>query len=125
MAGSDKKDNGFTDLQPVPTILSVSQRQLKRNISTLGLIGVGLEILNGWISISSTIVIGLAQGGTVTILYGFIAATVANLLIALTLAEMSSSYPSAGGQYVWSSILAPTKCRRAVSFVTGCLSISA
>ena len=47
---------------------------------------------------SSTIVVGLTQGGTVVVLYGLMLTSVINVFLALTLGEMSSAYPSAGGQ---------------------------
>jgi len=45
---------------------------LKRNIGVLGIIGIGLSIVNGWVAMSSTIVIGLGSGGTAVILFGVI-----------------------------------------------------
>ncbi|GFZ44947.1 hypothetical protein JCM24511_02673 [Saitozyma sp. JCM 24511] len=55
---------------------------------------------------SSTIVIGLAHGGTAVVLYGLNFTSAINVCLALTLGEMAAAYPAAGGQYVWSSILA-------------------
>lgn len=49
-------------------------------------------------AMSSTIVIGLAQGGTVTILYGLMGIAIINLCVALSIGEVASAYPSAGGQ---------------------------
>jgi choline transport protein len=45
---------------------------LKRNIGVMGIIGIGLSIVNGWVAMSSTIVIGLGSGGTAVILFGVI-----------------------------------------------------
>ncbi|KAK4684943.1 choline transport protein, partial [Tremellales sp. Uapishka_1] len=98
---------------------------LKKNMSMLAIIGFGLEVSNGWSGISGTLLVGLEQGGAVTILYGLMFTGIMNLFIAMTLAELSSAMPSAGGQYVWSSILAPAKYRKQVSFTTGCISIFA
>jgi choline transport protein len=68
---------------------------------------------------SSTIVIGLGQGGTPVIIYGLIGTSLINVFIAATLAELSAAWPTAGGQYVWSSILASPKWRRSISFTVG------
>ncbi|KAL8283778.1 hypothetical protein RQP46_005210 [Phenoliferia psychrophenolica] len=67
----------------------------------------------------STIVLGLSQGGTVTVLYGLIGIAIINVFLALSLGELASAYPSAGGQYVWSACLAGPRSRRAVSFAVG------
>ncbi|KAL1407660.1 hypothetical protein Q8F55_007093 [Vanrija albida] len=80
---------------------------LKRNIGTLGIIGLGLSIVNGWVAMSSTIVIGLGQGGAPLILYGLIGTSAINGCVIATVAELAAAYPTAGGQYVWSAILAP------------------
>lgn len=110
---------GSQVLQATPSLAPGARQEtaLKRNISTLALIGLGIEssyrpralsgakliplahtVLNGWMSIGSTVAIGLAQGGTVTVLYGFIWMTIINVFLAATLAEMASAMPSAGGQ---------------------------
>ncbi|GMK55521.1 hypothetical protein CspeluHIS016_0205770 [Cutaneotrichosporon spelunceum] len=78
---------------------------LKRSIGLVGIIGLGLSIVNGWVAMSSTIVIGLGQGGAPLILYGIIGTTAVNVFLILTIAELASAYPTAGGQYVWSAIL--------------------
>ncbi|GAA5855727.1 hypothetical protein JCM8547_001660 [Rhodosporidiobolus lusitaniae] len=117
----------LVDLQPVSSRSSTVKGggHIQRNISALGLVGVSLEILNGWMSISSSIIIGLSQGGTVVVLYGLIGLTLVNLCIAGTLAEMASAVPTAGGQYVWSALFSPKSTRRAVSFATGFVSLFA
>lgn len=53
------------------------------------------------------------------VLYGLIFTSLINVFLALTLGEMASAYPSAGGQYVWTSILAKPRYKRALSFVVG------
>lgn len=116
----------------------VSPHSLRRNISALGIIGLGMSICNGyapsgvgahtvadcrcsrWAAMSSTIVLGLSQGGTVVVLYGLIAIAIINVFLALNLGELASAYPTAGGQYVWSAILAKgQRTRRIVSFAVG------
>lgn len=78
---------------------------LKRNIGPVGIVGLGLSIVNGWVAMSSTIVIGLGQGGTPIILYGLIGTSLVNAFVISTIAELAAAYPTAGGQYVWSAIL--------------------
>lgn len=41
------------------------------------------------------------NGGPVSAVYGWILVSVANLLVGLSLAEIASSYPIAGGPYFW------------------------
>ncbi|GAA5908776.1 hypothetical protein JCM6882_008204 [Rhodosporidiobolus microsporus] len=99
--------------------------RIRRNISMLSLVGCSIEIMNGWVAISSAMVIGLAQGGTAAILYGLVFMTAINLFIGSTLGEMASTWPSAGGQYVWAAVLAPPQHRRLISYFTGFVSFAA
>lgn len=45
------------------------------------------------------------------------------IAVALSLAEMSSIYPTAGGQYHWVAGLAPPKYRKTASWFTGWISV--
>lgn len=45
------------------------------------------------------------------------------IAIAFSLAEMSSIYPTAGGQYHWVAALAPPQNRKAASWFTGWISV--
>jgi choline transport protein len=103
--------------------LAPAEPTLKRSIGLVGIIGLGLSIVNGWVAMSSTIVIGLGQGGAPLILYGILGTTAVNVFLILTIAELASAYPTAGGQYVWSAILSKLSSssggRYPLSFVVG------
>ncbi|KAK4861972.1 hypothetical protein LT330_003110 [Penicillium expansum] len=57
--------------------------------------------------------------GPVTVIYGTIVASVVYFMVALSLAELASVYPTAGGQYHFASILAPAGWSRSVSYACG------
>ncbi|GAA5916874.1 hypothetical protein JCM5296_000735, partial [Sporobolomyces johnsonii] len=116
----EEKDAISTTARPAsaPVATPTPPETLKRNITALGIVGVGMSVCNGWAAMSSTIVVGLSQGGTIVVLYGLIGVAIVNTFLALSLGEMASAYPSAGGQYVWSAILAGPKTKRALSFAT-------
>lgn len=97
--------HGGDESKVVPHATPATEGTLKRNIGPIGIIGLGLSIVNGWVAMSSTIVIGLGQGGTPVILYGLIGTSLINALVISTIAELAAAYPTAGGQYVWSAIL--------------------
>lgn len=84
----------------------------ERNLGTFKIICGGWNICNSWAGIAGTLAIGIAQGGTVLLLYGIIITLVAVGCCTATLAELASVYPTAGGQYHWTSILSPTKASR-------------
>jgi choline transport protein len=64
------------------------------------------------VGIVGTLAIGISEGGTILLLYGIIIMLIFGGCCATTLAELSSVYPTAGGQYHWTSILSPKKYSR-------------
>ncbi|WDK14626.1 hypothetical protein CGRA01v4_05907 [Colletotrichum graminicola] len=91
----------------------------KRDIGLLGIVGLGWNITNSWSAISATLVISITSGGPVTLLYGIILIFVLGSACALSMAEIASVYPTAGGQYHWTSILAPRHVSRGLSYCCG------
>jgi choline transport protein len=86
--------------------------QTKRDLSLISIIALGWNICNSWAAIGATMSLSIASGGSVTLLYGLLLIVVLNGSAAATLAEIASVYPTAGGQYHWTSILAPKKWSR-------------
>ncbi|KIW37309.1 hypothetical protein, variant [Exophiala oligosperma] len=91
----------------------------ERDIGPLDIICVGWNICNSWIGLAATIALTIAQGGSVTLIYGVIVCFVMVGCSGLTLAELASVYPTAGGQYHWTSILTPAKPARILSYACG------
>lgn len=83
-----------------------------RNMSPIQTIAAGWIISNSWAGIAATFALAVAQGGPVTLIYGPIIMLFLIGCTAVTLAELASVYPTAGGQYHWTSILAPKKISR-------------
>jgi hypothetical protein len=78
-----------------------------RDMSGLETISAGWVMCNSWAGIAATFALSIAQGGPVILIYGPIIMFVLVGSCALSLAELASVYPTAGGQYHWTSILAP------------------
>jgi choline transport protein len=92
---------------------------LRRKFSILNIIAVGYNITNSWIAIAASFAIAVQSGGAVTLLYGIILVAVVMLCTGLTLAELASVYPTAGGQYHFTSILATSRWSRSLSYAVG------
>lgn len=84
----------------------------ERSLGTFQIICGGWNICNSWAGIVGTLAIGISEGGTVLLLYGIVIMLVFGGCCATTLAELASVYPTAGGQYHWTSILSPRKASR-------------
>ncbi|KAG4984511.1 hypothetical protein JHK87_029260 [Glycine soja] len=63
---------------------------------------------------------GLNYGGPVSMQYGWFMALAFTMLVALSMAEICSSYPTTGGLYYWSAKLAGPRWAPFASWITGC-----
>lgn len=94
-------------------------QDLKRNFSIWSVVGVGFSLTNSWFGISASLVTGINSGGPMLIIYGIIIIAIISTFVGITLSELVSAFPNAGGQYYWASRLAPKKYARLSSFLTG------
>ncbi|KAF7455485.1 Amino acidpolyamine transporter I [Pyrenophora tritici-repentis] len=96
-----------------------------RDMSAMEIISAGWCICNSWAGIAATFALAIAQGGPTTLVYGPIVILVLVGSCALTLSELASVYPTAGGQYHWTSILAPKSWSRGLSYCCGATNVFA
>ncbi|KAJ6506855.1 choline transport protein [Mycena sanguinolenta] len=92
--------------------------QLHRQYGLLSICATALTIDNAWVALGGSITIAVANGGPPGIIYEFLAACVYYGFVAMSIAELASSIPSAGGVYHWASV-AGGKYGRALGFFTG------
>ncbi|KAI5456040.1 amino acid/polyamine transporter I [Mariannaea sp. PMI_226] len=88
----------------------------------LSLIGMAYSIANTAITCVGSLTASLGGGGRVVFVWGLLLVSVMAFCIAISLGELSSAMPHAGGQYYWASRLAPPKFRRELSYLVGFLS---
>ncbi|KIW63200.1 hypothetical protein PV04_10065 [Phialophora macrospora] len=103
--------------------LTIGDAPAKTQFSKWNIIAFAFVICNSWAGVAGSIQLALLQGGPATLIYSVILSSIAYLCIAISLAELASVYPTAGGQYHFTSILAPKKIRRGVSYACGLLSM--
>lgn len=101
---------------------SIKSGELKRTFSTFSVIAIGFTLTNSWYGISAGLVTGIQSGGPLLIVYGILIVTFFSVCIAITLGELSSAIPLAGGQYVWSRVLAPKKYSAFLAYLCGSFS---
>lgn len=92
---------------------------MKRKFSILNIISVGYNISNSWVAIATSFAIAIQSGGAVSLLYGIITVAATMACTGITLAELASVYPTAGGQYHFTSILASQRWSRGLSYACG------
>ncbi|XDG08383.1 hypothetical protein ABKA04_007998 [Annulohypoxylon sp. FPYF3050] len=93
--------------------------QLKRQYGLLGIVGIALTVDNAWAALGSSISVSILNGGPPGLIYGLLVALFWYSFIGMSLAELASSVPTAGGVYHWATIAAGPKWGRAVGFFTG------
>lgn len=93
--------------------------ELRRNFSTLALLGCGFGLTNSWCGISGSLVTGISSGGPMMIVYGIVIIACVSLAVAISLSELASAMPNAGGQYYWTMKLAPRKYAPIASYMCG------
>ncbi|CAN6803664.1 unnamed protein product [Brassica oleracea var. botrytis] len=84
---------------------------------------ISFSIISVLTGITTTYNTGLRFGGTVTLVYGWFVAGVFTMCVGLSMAEICSSYPTSGGLYYWSAMLAGPRWAPLASWLTGWFNI--
>ncbi|AOA61969.1 Putative polyamine transporter [Komagataella phaffii CBS 7435] len=95
------------------------KQELQRKLTVTSIIGLGFSLMGVPFGMSTTLYIGLIDGGSVTLLWGWVVVAILSLCTALSLAEICSKYPSSGGIYHQAAILASEKYSLICSWFTG------
>jgi choline transport protein len=96
-------------------------QDMQRNFSVWSVLGIGFSLTNSWFGVSSALITGIKSGGPVLIIYGIIMVALVSTCVGITLSELASALPNAGGQYFWANELAPKKWANFASYLTGWL----
>jgi amino acid permease (GABA permease) len=94
-------------------------QELRRRMSGFSNFAVSftiISILSGCLTLYG---FGMLTGGPVVIVWGWPFVGIMTLFVGLAMAEVCSSYPTAGGLYYWAAKLAPPKTAAAWSWFTG------
>jgi amino acid permease (GABA permease) len=114
--------------QAVPEALDADQKrlhelgyaqELRRRMSGFSNFAVSftiISILSGCLTLYG---FGMLTGGPAVIVWGWPFVGIMTLFVGLSMAEVCSSFPTAGGLYYWAAKLAPAKSGPAWSWFTG------
>lgn len=89
------------------------------------ILAFGFNTSNSWLAIATSLPLAISAGGTVALLYGIIVVAFALGCTGLSLAELASVYPTVGGQYHFTSIIAPRGYSKSLSYICGLVGIFA
>ncbi|KAL7773662.1 hypothetical protein CFE70_003628 [Pyrenophora teres f. teres 0-1] len=96
-------------------------QDMKRKYTVWSVLGVGFSLTNSWFGISAALITGISSGGPLLIIYGIILIALVSICVGISLSELASAMPNAGGQYFWAGELAPKRFTRLASYMTGWL----
>ncbi|KAK7269812.1 hypothetical protein RIF29_22564 [Crotalaria pallida] len=99
------------------------KQELKRDLSVLSNFAFSFSIISVLTGITTLYNTGLNYGGPVSMVYGWFVACVFTMTVALSMAEICSSYPTSGGLYYWSAKLAGPSWAPFASWITGWFNI--
>jgi choline transport protein len=112
--GSERShDTAIGEIGPVGNI---------KPFSLLSLLATAFACSNAPVTLLASLTAGIASGGPFTMIYGTIIVGAASVCVAVSLGELASAMPHAGGQYYWATQLAPRRYRRGLSYLTAFLS---
>ncbi|KAL8666977.1 MAG: hypothetical protein Q9168_007356, partial [Polycauliona sp. 1 TL-2023] len=111
------------DLDDANLLAQGHEASLQRSFSPLAAVGLGFSITNSWVGYLSNFGQNLIYGGPQNVVFGLLVATAVQWTITLGLSEIASAFPSAGGQYHFTYILAPTKHKKFAAFVVGWMTV--
>lgn len=98
------------------------KQEFKRNFSFLSTLGFISIYMATWEFVLVSLASGLVNGGFAGLFWTFIVTVICYSSVVLSLAEMESMAPTAGGQYHWVSEFAPATCQRFLSYSAGWMS---
>ncbi|KAJ1382937.1 Amino acid/polyamine transporter I [Sesbania bispinosa] len=99
------------------------KQELKRDLSVLSNFAFSFSIISVLTGVTTLYNTGLNYGGTVSLVYGWFVASAFTMTVALSMAEICSSYPTSGGLYYWSAKLAGPTWAPFASWITGWFNI--
>ncbi|GFH15316.1 uncharacterized protein HaLaN_11520 [Haematococcus lacustris] len=97
--------------------------ELQRTFSMLTNACCAAATMSVWVAIDSYATQGLAYGGPVVVIWGWVLVSCFSVAIALCMAELVSAFPTSGGMYYWSFMLAPRKHRLLACWLTGWMNL--
>ncbi|KAJ6261346.1 hypothetical protein Dda_4016 [Drechslerella dactyloides] len=95
------------------------QPELTRNRSTWQVAFMSFVLASIPYGLATTLYYPIIGGGPVTIIWGWLAVSLIILCVAISLGEITSVYPTAGGVYYQTFMLSPPSYRRVAAWICG------
>lgn len=113
--------HGFTENDRRDMHRMGKNQELMRNFRLISTVGFTTCVMGTWEILLTANTQGLIAGGMAGLFWSLCWCYVGQTFIVLSLAEMASMAPTAGGQYHWVSEFAPRKYQKWMSYTSGWL----
>ncbi|PGH00164.1 hypothetical protein AJ80_09217 [Polytolypa hystricis UAMH7299] len=121
----ESKFSGHTKYDQSNMTRMGKRQEFVRNFRPLSALSFSILLQATWEFILISNNQGLINGGLAGLFWSFIWTIIGFMFVILSLAEMASMAPISGGQYHWVSEFASPKYQKALSYVTGWMSVLA
>ncbi|CAG9952963.1 unnamed protein product [Clonostachys rosea f. rosea IK726] len=99
------------------------KREMPRQFSLVSLLALSYALICTWNGFASAIGGGLSQGSSSGTIFMLLPAAAMILVVSLGMAELTSAFPVAGGQYYWAFVLSPPSCAPLISYTTAAVTV--
>jgi amino acid permease len=119
-ASANRNSSAIHHEPDADTLRKLGKKQLmNRKFGFISMVGFTSTMMATWEAEGFVIQGGLLNGGPVALVYGFILCFLGTLSTSTSIAELSSMFPTAGGQYHFVALLAPARWRCFASWMAG------
>ncbi|KAH7030603.1 amino acid/polyamine transporter I [Microdochium trichocladiopsis] len=98
-------------------------QEMRRNFRFVSIFGFSMILMASWEAALSVAIIGLINGGSAGLIWGYFICWMGFILVNTSMAEMGSMAPTSGGQYHWASEFAPREHQKVISYLMGWLAV--
>ncbi|KAJ5678945.1 amino acid transporter [Penicillium macrosclerotiorum] len=99
--------------------------QLERSFSWLGALGLAFSIVNSWLTYAACFGVTYSYGGGPVAIFSPIISATVQWIMLLGVAELSSAFPSSGGQYHFTYMVAPEGYKAFAAYIVGSINVVA
>ncbi|VUC25521.1 unnamed protein product [Clonostachys rosea] len=120
-----RSNDGDRDLDSDDAQLGASgyKREMPRQFSMFSLLALSYALSCTWNGFASAIGGGLSQGSSSGTIFMLLPAATMILVVSLGMAELTSAFPVAGGQYYWAFVLSPPSYAPLISYTTAAVTV--
>ncbi|KAI6152264.1 amino acid/polyamine transporter I [Pisolithus tinctorius] len=95
------------------------KQEFKREFTPLEVFGVAFSFMGLFPSLASVLVYAIPNGGPTAMVWGWLVASILILSTGLSIAELASAAPTAGGVYFWTHSFASPRWRNLLCWIVG------